>query len=163
MTPCHLCVAPLSHELRKCEGFRCDFQKDPITHLMFMDNLKVSPSSTKTRYLTRIMCKHKMYEGSAAKLTRTMGKVNDVSEAIGMILGLRKCAVVHVRGGEVVRRGPLKLKPGICDPRPDLPLSWSPLAPHCQSLQDKRERSTGVQEKGTENMVSNNKNHHGEQ
>ncbi len=78
---------------------------------MFMDDLKVSPSSTKTRYLMR---KYKMYEGSAAKLTRTMGKVNDVSEAIRMILGLRKCAVVQVRGGEVVWRGQLKLKPGMC-------------------------------------------------
>ncbi len=42
-----LCVAPLSQELRKCGGFRSEFQREAITHLMFMDDLKVSPSSAK--------------------------------------------------------------------------------------------------------------------
>ncbi len=56
----------------------------------------------------------KVYEESPARLNRTMSKVDNVSEAVGMILGLKKCAVAHARGGEVIRRGPLGLKPGTC-------------------------------------------------
>ncbi len=56
----------------------------------------------------------KVYEESPARLNKTMGKVDEVSEAMGMVLGLKKCAVAHARGGEVIRRGPLRLKPGTC-------------------------------------------------
>ncbi len=37
----------------------------------------------------------KVYEESSARLNRTMGKVDDISEAVGMVL---KCAVAHARG-----------------------------------------------------------------
>ena len=36
-----LCVAPLSHRLRQREGFRSWWQTQAVTHLMFMDDLKV--------------------------------------------------------------------------------------------------------------------------
>ncbi len=32
-----LCVAPLSHELKKNARFRSEFQAEPVTHLMFID------------------------------------------------------------------------------------------------------------------------------
>ncbi len=62
---------------------------------MFADNLKV-------------------HEEAPEKMRQTMRKVEDVSGAMGMTMGLRKCAVAHVRGGRVVRTGPLRLKPGTC-------------------------------------------------
>ncbi len=51
-----LCVAPLSHELRKGEGFKSKYQQKAVTNLMFMDDLKVSPSSAKpdTPYVCRV-------------------------------------------------------------------------------------------------------------
>ncbi len=54
-------------------------------------------------------------QGIRGKTGKAMGKVDEISEAVGIVLGLRKCAVAHARGrGEVVRRGPLRLKPGTC-------------------------------------------------
>ena len=73
-----LCVSPLSHGLRERAGFRSVFQGSPVTHLMYMDDLKV-------------------YEESPEKLVDTVAVVEDVSTAIGMTLGLRKCAVAHMR------------------------------------------------------------------
>ncbi len=56
----------------------------------------------------------KVYEESPRLLEHTMKKVDNVSGALGMSLGLEKCAVAHVQGGEMVRYGPLGLKPGKC-------------------------------------------------
>ncbi len=36
-----LCVAPLSQELKTNAGFRSEFLAEPVTHLMFIDDLKV--------------------------------------------------------------------------------------------------------------------------
>lgn len=62
-----LCVAPLSHEPRmKEKGFiESEYQLSPITHLMFMDDLKV-------------------YEQSKSQLDNTVRVVEKVSEALGM-------------------------------------------------------------------------------
>lgn len=76
-----LTVAPLSNELREGRGFRSEFQRHPVTHLMFMDDLKV-------------------YEENSEKLESTLRKVEDISTAIGMSLGLRKCAVARESGHE---------------------------------------------------------------
>ncbi len=90
-----LCVAPVSHQLRKGQGYNSKHQSEPITHLMFVDDLKV-------------------YEETPERMTRTMRKVDEVSGAMGITMGLKKCAVAHARGGRMVRRGPLRLKPGTC-------------------------------------------------
>ena len=36
-----LCVSPLSGALRETEGFHSTHQNEPVTHLMFVDDLKV--------------------------------------------------------------------------------------------------------------------------
>ncbi len=66
-----------------------------MTHLFFMDDLKVYADSTRA-------------------LERMMKTVEDLSEAIGMRMGLNKCATLWVRQGEVVRRGPMRLGPRTC-------------------------------------------------
>ena len=55
----------------------------PVTHLFFMDDLK-------------------MYAESQETLGDTLGVMDRVSHVVGMELGLRKCAVPHVRHGKVV-------------------------------------------------------------
>lgn len=40
----------------------------------------------------------------------TVRKVEEISTAMGMELGLKKCVVVHMVQGSVVTRGPLKLR-----------------------------------------------------
>ena len=77
-----LCVAPLSHYLRQQEGFRSRWQTRAVTHLMFMDDLKV-------------------YEASEDKLRETLAGVEEVSGCLGMSLGLRKCGIAHMVGGGV--------------------------------------------------------------
>ncbi len=81
-----LAVAPLSHALNSGGGFRSDFQQKPVTHMMFMDDVK-------------------LYEQSKAELEATMQVTESVSEAVGMSLGVRKCAVAHMRAGRVRRGG----------------------------------------------------------
>ena len=84
-----LCVALLSLALNAGGSFRSQFQAEAITHLFFMDDLKV-------------------YEESGEELEATLGvveDVEDVSDAVGMRLGLRKCAVAHMRAGKLRRRG----------------------------------------------------------
>ena len=55
----------------------------PVTHLFFMDDLK-------------------MYAESQETLGDTLVVMDRVSHVVGMELGLRKCAVPHVRHGKVV-------------------------------------------------------------
>ena len=75
-----LCVVPLSHALQRESGLR--FGTERITHLFFMDDLKV-------------------YAGSRQDLKRMLRVVDQASEAVGMALGLRKCAAVLVSQGKV--------------------------------------------------------------
>ena len=77
-----LCIAPLSHVLRAGGGFRSAFHEEPITHVFL-----------------------KVYEESKEELEATMTVVNGTSRAVGMRLGLRKCAVAHMRAGRVRRGG----------------------------------------------------------
>ncbi len=86
-----LCIAALSHGLRKRAGFRSEFHDDPVTHLSFMDDLKV-------------------YAENEEQLEDTVQWVEEVSAAVGMQMGLKKCAVAHMKRGRVVTRGPLKLR-----------------------------------------------------
>ena len=74
-----LCIAPLSWALNKGRGYRSSYSAVSITHQLFMDDLKV-------------------YKESRHALVKTIEVVEDVSAAVGMSLGTKKCAVAHMRG-----------------------------------------------------------------
>ena len=61
-----------------------------MTHLLYMDDLK-------------------LYASNASRLEEVVRTVEKVSGELGMRLGLRKCAVLHMVGGRVVGRGDLRL------------------------------------------------------
>ena len=86
-----ICVAPLSEALRKTKGFQADHQVKPITHLMYMDDLKV-------------------YAEDRENLEEVVRLVEKVSGAMGMELGLRKCAVAHMVHGVAVMAGGVPLE-----------------------------------------------------
>ena len=81
-----LAVAPLSSMLRQAGGFKSQYQPRPITHLMYMDDLKV-------------------YETDPEELEATAVRVESTSNAFGMQLGADKCRVAHLKRGRVVERG----------------------------------------------------------
>ena len=62
-----------------------------ITHLLFVDDLKV-------------------YARDRGSLEEVVRVVEEVSGAMGMELGLRKCAVAHMTRGKSVMDGGLKMK-----------------------------------------------------
>ena len=72
-----LCLAPLSHALRELKGYKCATAEVPITHQLFTDDLKV-------------------YSRGEKRLGEPLEVVDRTSAAIGMRLGLRKCAVTHM-------------------------------------------------------------------
>ena len=72
-----LCLAPLSYGLRKLEGYKCDSLGSKITHQLFMDDLKVCARGEESLDLALMV-------------------MDEVSTAIGMTLGLKKCAVAHM-------------------------------------------------------------------
>ena len=78
-----LSIVPISHTLRKTRGYRLLYLERPVTHQYFMDDLKV-------------------YANSSNALDATLQVVDRVSCAVGMELGLRKCAVAHVKQGKYV-------------------------------------------------------------
>ena len=78
-----LSIAPISHALRESSGFSVPYLGSPVTHLFFMDDLKV-------------------YARNSDILGDTLRVVDRVSRAVGMELGLRKCAVAHVKRGKYV-------------------------------------------------------------
>ena len=78
-----LSIAPISHAFRKTRGYRLLSLDRPVTHQYFMDDLKVYAKSSNT-------------------LDATLRVVDRVSRAVGMELGLRKCAVAHVQQGRYV-------------------------------------------------------------
>ena len=118
-----VCVCPLSHRLNRCEGYVNKFQDNKVTHLMFMDDLKV-------------------FEESKTKLEETIATVE---EALGMSLGLRKCAVAHAISGIVVQGGDLLLRTGgPIEEWRHVQVPRSSSAPGHQPKKDKGENQTGV-------------------
>ncbi len=76
-----LCIAPLSHALNsETNGVACSSER--ITHLLFMDDLKV-------------------YAKNRTQLEHALDVVGRVSDAVGMELGLTKCAEAHMKNGRV--------------------------------------------------------------
>ena len=70
--------------MRLGPGYECAHLDHPMTHL-FMDNLKV-------------------YARNPRALETALGVVDRVSCAVGMELGLRKCAVAHLASGRLTIR-----------------------------------------------------------
>ena len=79
-----LAIAPLSHMLSRWGGFVSNYHPNPVTHTLFMDDLKI-------------------YTGGPGDLEATLTEVERVAEAVGMRLGIRKCGVAHLRNGRLVR------------------------------------------------------------
>jgi len=75
-----LSIAPSSMALRSVGGYRLAYHNTVVSHLCFMDDVKV-------------------FAKDAQQLGDTLLIVDKVSEAIGMKLGLRKCAIAHIEGG----------------------------------------------------------------
>ena len=88
-----LCADPLSRASRETRGVGSEFQAVWLTHLMFMDDLKV-------------------YSESALELQEAVQKVEEVAVALGMELWLRKCATVNMNKGWLQGRGDLTLNSG---------------------------------------------------
>ncbi len=79
-----LCITQLSHAFSSdMDGVRCSPVKNVrITHLLFMDDLK-------------------MYAGNSSQLECALYVVNRVPDAMGLDLGLTKCAECHMKKGQV--------------------------------------------------------------
>ena len=85
-----LCITPLSCALNGLEtGYR-SVEMGIISHKLFMDNLKV-------------------YAAGKRDLEQTLSVVDRVSEAVGMQLGLQKCAVAHIFKGKTIEGGDMSL------------------------------------------------------
>ena len=69
--------------MNKGAGYESSFLTRPLTHLLFMDDLKV-------------------FDESQENLQKKVKVVEDTSSAVGMELGLKKCAVARRVGGKVV-------------------------------------------------------------
>ena len=81
-----MAVAPLSSLLGVAGGYSIAHHASPITHLLFMDDLKV-------------------FEESKAELESTLEVAEGLARVVGMSLGVRKCAVAHLRAGVPRRLG----------------------------------------------------------
>ena len=80
LSPLLFCLStvPISHALREIMGFKVPYPDTLVTHLFFTDDLK------------------KVYAENQEVLGDTLKVVDRVSHAIGMELGLQKCAVAHI-------------------------------------------------------------------
>ena len=79
-------VAPLSLLLGIAGGYNTAHNARLVTHLLFMDDLKV-------------------FEQSKAELESTLEVVGKLARVVGMYLGVGKCAVAHIRAGRVQQLG----------------------------------------------------------
>ena len=86
-----LTVGPLSSYLGLAGGVQNAHHGSPITHLLFMDDLKV-------------------FEKSQEDLEAAVEGVEGLSAAVGMTLGAGKCAVAHLRAGRLRQRGGVELQ-----------------------------------------------------
>ena len=88
-----LSVTPLSYGLRTTAGYSPRFTENPVTHLMFVDDLKV-------------------YAAGAKPLEQSMKAVERVTNAIGMRIGVQKCATACLRRGKVTESAGYNLTDG---------------------------------------------------
>ena len=83
-----LALAPLSTALRTGGGFNSKYQDEPITHLAFMDDVK-------------------LFEESHDEAEAALGVAESAAKAVGMELGEAKCGVVRIRRGRHAPSGDL--------------------------------------------------------
>ena len=69
------------------------YQTRPVTHLSLRDDLK-------------------LFEENKTVLVGTLKMVANISEAVGMQFGVRKCSVAHVIGGKVIDGDEVTLNSG---------------------------------------------------
>jgi hypothetical protein len=91
LSPLLFCISllPLSIELRAGNGYNCGppgRRRHKVTHLFYMDDLK-------------------LYASSQSDLQVALDTVQNYSAAVGMQLGLDKCAVLHIKRGRGVGNG----------------------------------------------------------
>ena len=79
-----LCVTPISYGLRTTSGYTARFLKEPVTHLMFVDDLKI-------------------YASGGAAMGRSLKEVERMINSIDMKIGASKCATASIRRGKVTR------------------------------------------------------------
>ena len=134
-----LSIAPISHALRETTGFRVPYLDSPVTHLFFMDDLK--------------MCTR-----NSDILGDTLRVVDRVSRTVGMELGLRKCAVAHVKrrkyvGGEdylLLEERKIEL---VAQRGTYLPVPWYRAIVQARSRWCQRTPDQGVRVKAASNLV----------
>ena len=92
LSPLLFCISivPLSHALRSIDGYKSKSFGDRVTHLLLMDDLKV-------------------YARDERAMKKALSLVDRVSKAVGMELGLRKCAVANIKRGKLQEAGALAL------------------------------------------------------
>jgi hypothetical protein len=89
-----MAMIPISTILRRMKkGYEMDKGKDMITHLLYMDDLK-------------------LYAKHEEAMTSIINTVRIVSEDIGMTFGLDKCAKVVMKRGKLVTGGDLVMSDG---------------------------------------------------
>jgi len=81
-----LAISPVAKAMRETKGYYCQAMRQKLTHLFFVDDLKV-------------------YAGNSKELTEALKIVQDSSKAVGMALGLAKCGVAHMKRGKVGVKG----------------------------------------------------------
>lgn len=91
LSPLLFCISllPLSLELRKGNGYKCGppgRRRHKVTHLFYMDDLK-------------------LFAFNQSELRNALDTVHSYSTAVGMKLGLDKCAVLHIKRGRGVGDG----------------------------------------------------------
>ena len=85
-----LSIMPLSHALRSVVGYKSKSFGGRVMHLLFMDDLKI-------------------YARDERAMKKALFLVDRVSKAVGMELGLRKCAVANILKGKLQEGGVLAL------------------------------------------------------
>ena len=83
-----LAITPLASQ---CRGFDSRHQPSPITHILYMDDIK-------------------LYEPDPEELQATVTLTENAAAAIGMELGVAKCGVAHLKRGRLVKRGGVATK-----------------------------------------------------
>ena len=77
-------MTPISYGLRTTSGYTARLLKEPVTHLMFVDDLKI-------------------YASGGAAMGRSLKEVERITNSIGMKIGASKCATASIRRGKVTR------------------------------------------------------------
>ena len=79
-------ISPVAKAMRETKGYYCQAMRQKLTHLFFVDDIKV-------------------YAGSSKEFTEMLKIVQDSSKAVGMALGLAKHGVAHMKRAKIMAKG----------------------------------------------------------